>query len=61
MLCRSMYLRLLAFILLFHAGLSHAGVCGAACANHVQCLLGTNDSGVKDKRSDSTFSEEGQA
>ncbi|HEU0282395.1 MAG TPA: histidine phosphatase family protein [Gallionella sp.] len=51
---------LLAFILLFQAGLSHAGSgLDIYVVRHAQTVA--NASGVKDKRSDSTFSDEGRA
>lgn len=57
MLSRSI---LLAFILLLQAGLSHAGGgLDIYLVRHAQTVA--NASGVKDKRSDSTFSEEGRA
>lgn len=60
MFCRSICLRLLAFILLSHAGLSHAGSgLDIYLVRHAQTVA--NATGVKDKRSESTFSEEGQA
>lgn len=60
MFCRSIYVRLLAFVLLFHAGLSYAGGgLDIYVVRHAQTVA--NASGVKDKLSDSMFSEEGQA
>lgn len=60
MFCRSIYVRLLAFALLFHADLSYAGDgLDIYVVRHAQTVA--NASGAKDKLSDSTFSEKGQA
>lgn len=60
MSCRAVCLRLLAFVLLVQVGWAHAGGgLDIYLVRHAQTVA--NATGVKDKRSDSTFSEEGLA